>query len=68
MQVPNYPVQSVQELSDKEFQTIARYIESTVGIKMPDTKRIMMQSRLMRRLSVIIMNIKTISANNNSRV
>lgn len=56
MQVPNYPVQSVQELSDKEFQTIARYIESTVGIKMPDTKRIMMQSRLMRRLRVLKMN------------
>lgn len=56
MQVSNYPVQYAQELSDKEFQTIARYIESTVGIKMPATKRIMMQSRLMRRLRVLKMN------------
>ena len=47
------PLQPIQELTDKEFHTIAKYIESTVGIKMPVTKRIMMQSRLMRRLRTL---------------
>lgn len=53
MQEQNHSMQPIQELTDKEFNTIARYIESTVGIKMPATKRIMMQSRLMRRLRTL---------------
>lgn len=59
MQEQNRSLQPVQELTDKEFSTIAKYIESTVGIKMPATKRIMMQSRLMRRLRTL--NIGTFS-------
>jgi chemotaxis protein methyltransferase CheR len=43
----------MQQLTDREFRTIAQYIETTVGIKMPETKRIMMQSRLMSRLRVL---------------
>lgn len=39
-----------QEMTEKDFRTISSYIEKTVGIKMPENKRIMMQSRLMGRL------------------
>ena len=49
MSNPDFLIQN-QELSDKEFRTISEYIEKNVGIKMPETKRIMMQSRLMTRL------------------
>lgn len=38
------------QLTDKEFATIANFIEKNVGIKMPENKRLMMQSRLMVRL------------------
>jgi hypothetical protein len=41
---------SNQSLSDKEYQTISSYIEANVGIKLPETKRIMIQSRLIPRL------------------
>lgn len=42
-----------QELTNREFHTIAQYVEKNIGIKMPETKRIMMQSRLMSRLRVL---------------
>ena len=38
------------ELSNEEFKIISEYIETNVGIRMPPTKRIMMQSRLLHRL------------------
>lgn len=41
------------QLTDQEFKTIARYIEENVGIKMPESKKIMMQSRLMNRLKIL---------------
>lgn len=41
---------STQTLSDKEYHTIASYIETNVGIKMPESKRVMIQSRLIPRL------------------
>ncbi len=44
---------SVKELTDKEFKTISQYIETNVGIKMPDTKRLMIQSRLAARLRIL---------------
>jgi chemotaxis protein methyltransferase CheR len=44
------------ELTDTEFQTISRFIESHVGIKMPPTKRAMMQSRLINRLRKLHMS------------
>lgn len=37
-------------LNEKQFKHIASYIESTVGIKMPIEKKLMMQSRLNSRL------------------
>ncbi len=49
MDNPGFLIQN-QELTEKEFHTISDYIEKNVGIKMPDAKRIMMQSRLMGRL------------------
>lgn len=55
-QEQNHSTQIIQDLTDKEFSKIARYIESAVGIKMPETKRIMMQSRLMRRLRKLKIN------------
>lgn len=45
------------ELTLTEFHKIASYIEDNVGIKMPETKKIMMQSRLLNRLKKL--NFKT---------
>jgi chemotaxis protein methyltransferase CheR len=41
---------SVQTLSDRDYQIISSYIETNVGIKMPESKRVMIQSRLIPRL------------------
>ena len=41
---------SVQTLSDREYQIISSYIETNVGIKMPESKKVMIQSRLIPRL------------------
>lgn len=38
------------EMTQQEFKTIASYIEKNVGIKMPEQKKVMMQSRLAPRL------------------
>jgi chemotaxis protein methyltransferase CheR len=40
-------------LTDTQFHKIANYIESNVGIKMPATKQIMVQSRLIPRLKAL---------------
>lgn len=40
-------------LNEKQFKHIASYIESTVGIKMPLEKKLMMQSRLNSRLKAL---------------
>lgn len=37
-------------LSDADFRRLARFIESELGIRMPDTKRIMLESRLQKRV------------------
>jgi len=37
-------------LSDADFRRLARFIESELGIRMPDTKRVMLESRLQKRL------------------
>lgn len=44
------------ELTDKDYKTISSYIESTVGIRMPEAKRIMIQSRLIGRLKALGFN------------
>ena len=37
-------------LSEANFRRLASYIESELGIRMPDTKRVMLESRLQKRL------------------
>ena len=39
-----------QKMSDKTFRIFSEYIQGTVGIKMPQSKKIMLQSRLQKRL------------------
>ena len=41
------------ELSDQDFKTISSYIEKSVGIRMPEAKKVMMQSRLIGRLKAL---------------
>ncbi len=37
-------------LGDADFRRLARYIEGELGIRMPDSKRVMLESRLQKRL------------------
>jgi chemotaxis protein methyltransferase CheR len=39
-----------QTLSDADFRRLSAFIESELGIRMPDTKRVMLESRLQKRL------------------
>lgn len=41
------------ELTDEQFHKIADFIQTNVGIKMPDQKKIMVQSRLQARLKAL---------------
>ena len=41
------------KLSDKEFDTLSKFIYTKYGIKMPPAKRIMLQSRLQKRLRAL---------------
>ena len=45
-----------QSMSDVEFKTISSYIEKKVGIKMPEEKKLMIQSRLTSRLKALRMS------------
>ncbi len=44
------------KLSDQEFIKLSTFIYSNYGIKMPDVKRIMLQSRLQKRLRALNMD------------
>lgn len=44
------------ELTDKDYSIISAYIEKNVGIRMPEGKKVMMQSRLMSRLRALGMH------------
>lgn len=46
----NEPPQGVPALSDNDFRKLSQFIESELGIRMPETKRIMLESRLQKRL------------------
>ena len=48
--MPNTDSPSFQEISDKDFKIISDYIEKTIGIKISESKKIMIQSRLFHRL------------------
>lgn len=41
------------KLSDKEFDTLSQFIYKRYGIKMPPAKRVMLQSRLQKRLRAL---------------
>jgi chemotaxis protein methyltransferase CheR len=40
----------VSSLSEADFRKLAKYIESELGIRMPDTKKVMLESRLQKRV------------------
>jgi chemotaxis protein methyltransferase CheR len=40
-------------ISERGFRRLSAFIESELGIRMPDTKRIMLESRLQKRLRVL---------------
>ena len=40
-------------ISERSFRRLSAFIESELGIRMPDTKRIMLESRLQKRLRVL---------------
>jgi chemotaxis protein methyltransferase CheR len=44
------PGGSPSGLSDADFKRLSRFIEGELGIRMPDTKRIMLESRLQKRI------------------
>ena len=44
------PLEDVTHLSQENFARLARFITSELGIKMPDCKLSMVQSRLLRRV------------------
>ncbi len=46
-------LQTSAELTDAQFAKIADFIQTNVGIKMPEQKRIMVQSRLYSRLKAL---------------
>ncbi|MGO8694522.1 MAG: CheR family methyltransferase [Rectinemataceae bacterium] len=43
-------VPETSSLSNGDFQKLARYIEGELGIRMPDSKKVMLESRLQKRL------------------
>jgi len=44
---------NIQRLTDKEFRSLSTFIENSVGIRMPDNKRIMLEGRLNKRLRAL---------------
>ncbi len=44
------------QLSDQQFKKLSAYIEDSFGIRMPPTKRVMLESRLHKRLRALGMN------------
>lgn len=48
--IPEYPSSYHAQLSEADFSRLSAFIYNTAGIKMPPAKRIMLQSRLHKRL------------------
>jgi chemotaxis protein methyltransferase CheR len=46
-------LESVSHLSDRHFRSIAELVEAEVGIKLPATKRLMLEGRLLKRVRVL---------------
>jgi len=47
---------NTESLSDKEFYLLSKFIEDNTGIKMPFSKKIMLQTRLFKRLKALNIN------------
>ncbi len=47
---PPAPGVLLSSLDDREFRRLASFIERELGIRMPDSKRVMLESRLQKRL------------------
>ncbi len=47
------PIAAPAKLNEKQFATLQAYIEHELGIKMPPAKRIMLESRLQKRLRAL---------------
>jgi chemotaxis protein methyltransferase CheR len=45
-----FPLASSPVLADADFARLSRFIEGELGIRMPETKRVMLESRLQKRL------------------
>jgi len=43
-------------LSDRDFERLSDFIESSLGVKMPPTKKTLLESRLQKRLRALSMN------------
>jgi chemotaxis protein methyltransferase CheR len=48
-----YELSSPRRLSDEDFRRLSEIISSEYGIKMPDTKKIMLEARLRKRLKAL---------------
>ena len=46
-------LETVSHLSDRHFRSIAELVEAEVGIKLPATKRLMLEGRLLKRVRVL---------------
>ena len=44
------------KLTDQQFKKLSTFLQSETGIKLPDVKRVMLQSRLYKRLRALNMN------------
>ena len=51
----NEEILQKQSLSEKDFRKLSHFIESELGIKMPVSKKIMLESRLQKRLKALKM-------------
>lgn len=47
------PIFTVDALRESDFRRLAQFIESHLGIKMPPSKRVMLESRLQKRLRLL---------------
>lgn len=54
--IPILPQTVPLQLTDRDFRRISSFIETNTGIRMPETKRMMIQSRLLRRVKTLNFN------------
>ena len=51
--MPSAMLEAVPHLSDRHFRSIAELVEAEVGIKLPASKRLMLEGRLQKRVRVL---------------